>query len=253
MSFETPQKHDETRGSIVLVSTAAAQIGFANHEAIAAAKLGLEGLARASAASYANRNIRVNVVAPGLVNTPLAAPIVNHAPTVEASTRMHSLGQVVPQKTSHMPFSSSSKALGQRDKPWLLMGSLRHKTAEVTYEPLRQHCDWCWLWRARSSYPVGGRRAKGAFTEALKYAGGCAATFKKGDYQFEAGATLFSGFQKVNSFRSGNNAINGQYNFRNLTSTICFRSEQLGELNIPPNRGPLRRMGTTVPKVSTSA
>ena len=89
-------------GSIVLVSTAAAQIGFANHEAIAAAKLVLEGLARASAASYANRNIRVNVVAPGLVNTPLAAPIVNHAPTVEASTRMHSLGRIgTPEDIAH--------------------------------------------------------------------------------------------------------------------------------------------------------
>ena len=81
-------------GNIVLMSTAAAQIGFANHEAIAAAKLGLEGLARSAAASYAARNIRINVVAPGLVNTPLAAPIVNHAPTLEASTKMHSLGRI---------------------------------------------------------------------------------------------------------------------------------------------------------------
>ena len=52
-------------GSILLFSTAAAQIGFANHEAIAAAKAGVEGLARATAASYAPRNIRVNVIAPG--------------------------------------------------------------------------------------------------------------------------------------------------------------------------------------------
>ena len=36
-----------------------------NHEAIAAAKAGVEGLARSAAATYAARRIRVNVVAPG--------------------------------------------------------------------------------------------------------------------------------------------------------------------------------------------
>jgi NAD(P)-dependent dehydrogenase (short-subunit alcohol dehydrogenase family) len=81
-------------GSIVLISTSAAQIGFANHEAIAAAKLGVEGLARSTAASYSNRNIRVNVVAPGLVDTPLTKTIINHAPTLEASRKMHSLGRI---------------------------------------------------------------------------------------------------------------------------------------------------------------
>ena len=53
-------------GSIVLVSSAAARIGLANHEAIAAAKAGVEGLARAAAATYAPKGIRVNCVAPGL-------------------------------------------------------------------------------------------------------------------------------------------------------------------------------------------
>lgn len=89
-------------GSIVLISTSAAQIGFANHEAIAAAKLGVEGLARSTAASYSNRNIRVNVVAPGLVDTPLTKMIMNHAPTLEASRKMHSLGRIgTPEDIAH--------------------------------------------------------------------------------------------------------------------------------------------------------
>ncbi|MFM8558613.1 MAG: SDR family NAD(P)-dependent oxidoreductase, partial [bacterium] len=58
-------------GSIVLRSSAAARIGLANHEAIAAAKGGVQALALSAAASYAHRRIRVNAVAPGLVRTRL--------------------------------------------------------------------------------------------------------------------------------------------------------------------------------------
>ena len=60
----------KTGGSVVLVSTVAARLGLPNHEAIAAAKGGVEGLTRAAAATYASKRIRVNAVAPGLVETP---------------------------------------------------------------------------------------------------------------------------------------------------------------------------------------
>ncbi len=59
-----------TGGSIVLISSAAATIGLPNHEAIAAAKAGVAGLVRAAAATYASQGIRVNGVAPGLVDRP---------------------------------------------------------------------------------------------------------------------------------------------------------------------------------------
>lgn len=57
-------------GSAVLVSSVAAQIGTQNHEAVAAAKAGVEGLARGTAATYASYGIRVNVVAPGIMESP---------------------------------------------------------------------------------------------------------------------------------------------------------------------------------------
>lgn len=57
------------KGSAVLVSSVAAQIGLANHEAIAAVKAAIEGLTRSAAATYAHYGIRINAVAPGLMRT----------------------------------------------------------------------------------------------------------------------------------------------------------------------------------------
>ena len=84
----------ECGGSIVMFSTAAAQIGIPNHEAIAAAKLGVEGLVRAASASYASNGIRLNTISPGLVNTPLARRITSNQKSLESSLAMHPLGRI---------------------------------------------------------------------------------------------------------------------------------------------------------------
>ena len=81
-------------GSLVFVSSAAARIGLVNHEAIAAAKGGVEALVRSAAATYAARSIRVNAVAPGLVDTPLASRIVQNEAAFKASRAMHPLGRI---------------------------------------------------------------------------------------------------------------------------------------------------------------
>lgn len=81
-------------GSVVLMSSCAAQIGLSNHEAISAAKAGVEGLVRSAAASYANNNIRFNAVAPGLVETPLASAIISSEPARKASEAMHPLKRI---------------------------------------------------------------------------------------------------------------------------------------------------------------
>jgi len=81
-------------GSIVLMSSAAAQVGLKNHEAIAAAKAGIEGLARSAAASHSRYGIRVNCVAPGLVETPLTARLTANEASLRAATSMHALGRI---------------------------------------------------------------------------------------------------------------------------------------------------------------
>lgn len=81
-------------GSVVLMSSCAAQIGLSNHEAISAAKAGVEGLVRSAAASYAGNNLRFNAVAPGLVDTPMASGILGSEPARKASESMHPLKRI---------------------------------------------------------------------------------------------------------------------------------------------------------------
>lgn len=81
-------------GSVVLLSSAAARVGLANHEAIAAAKAGIIGLAQSAAATYAPRGIRVNVVAPGLVRTPLTGFLTSAEAVLKSSAAMHPLGRI---------------------------------------------------------------------------------------------------------------------------------------------------------------
>ena len=87
-------KNMKNGGSIVLISSSVANIGLPNHEAIAAAKAGVIGLAKSTAATYANKNIRCNVVCPGLVETQLTKAIVENKNSLEFSLKMHGLSRV---------------------------------------------------------------------------------------------------------------------------------------------------------------
>jgi 3-oxoacyl-[acyl-carrier protein] reductase len=84
----------EHGGSIVLASSAAAQTGIANHEAIAAAKGGIISLVRSAAATYGPNGVRVNAVAPGLTRAQMTARLVENEAQAEASRRMHVLGRL---------------------------------------------------------------------------------------------------------------------------------------------------------------
>lgn len=90
-------------GSVVLISSAAAQFGLPNHEAIAAAKAGVEGLVRSAAATYASRNLRFNALAPGLLATPMTDRITSNERALETSRAMHALGRIgLPEEVSSL-------------------------------------------------------------------------------------------------------------------------------------------------------
>jgi NAD(P)-dependent dehydrogenase (short-subunit alcohol dehydrogenase family) len=75
--------------SLLFFSSAAASIGLANHEAIAAAKGGIEAMVRSAAASYAGKGIRVNAIAPGLVETKMTERITQNSASRSYSEKLH--------------------------------------------------------------------------------------------------------------------------------------------------------------------
>ncbi len=81
-------------GAAVFVSSVVARTGVASHEAIAAAKGGVEALVRSAAATYAPQGVRVNAVAPGLTDTPMTAKMLSVPAQREAAAKQYPLGGV---------------------------------------------------------------------------------------------------------------------------------------------------------------
>ena len=81
-------------GSLLLFSSAAARVGLANHEAIAAAKAAIIGLTLSASASYAKQGIRINCIAPGLVRTALSEKITSNPSAESFSRALHPIGRL---------------------------------------------------------------------------------------------------------------------------------------------------------------
>ena len=81
-------------GSIVLSASAVARTGLTNHEAISSAKAGVIGLTQSAAATYAKRDVHVNCVAPGLVDSRMSSRILSTEQGRKQSEAMHALGRV---------------------------------------------------------------------------------------------------------------------------------------------------------------
>jgi NAD(P)-dependent dehydrogenase (short-subunit alcohol dehydrogenase family) len=87
-------RHMPEGGSVVLMSSVAARVGLANHEAVAAAKAAVIGLSQSAAASYVSRGLRFNAVAPGLVRTPLTENVTRSETARNASIALHPMGRL---------------------------------------------------------------------------------------------------------------------------------------------------------------
>ena len=118
-AFVGALREARSQGAAVLVSSAAARIGTANHEAVAAAKAGVEGLVRGAAASYAAHGIRINAVAPGIIETPASAGLIASTAGREAAVRQYPL-----------PGIGSPEELAEL-MCWLLSASAARVTGQV--------------------------------------------------------------------------------------------------------------------------
>lgn len=78
----------------VFATSVAADLGLANHEAIAAAKAGIGGLMRAAATTYADKGLRLNAIAPALTATPMTAGFLVSPAAREQLAARHPLGRI---------------------------------------------------------------------------------------------------------------------------------------------------------------
>tara|TARA_Y100000996_G_scaffold170160_2_gene132250 strand:+ start:363 stop:1112 length:750 start_codon:yes stop_codon:yes gene_type:complete len=81
-------------GKIIFFSSSASKVGLKNHEAISSAKAAVSSLALSSASTYSRYGIRVNAVAPGLVDTGLTKNIINNKMSLEYSKKLHGLNKI---------------------------------------------------------------------------------------------------------------------------------------------------------------
>lgn len=89
--------------SIVLFSTVAVKVGMPFHTSIAASKGAIEGFAKSLAAELAIANIRVNVIAPSLSDTSLAAQLLSTEEKRMASAKRHPLQRIgLPEDSANM-------------------------------------------------------------------------------------------------------------------------------------------------------
>lgn len=84
-------------GSIIAISSVFGLVGTVERVAYCASKHGVVGLVRAAALDLATKNVRVNALCPGFVETELALEIASRAPDPQAALRQRRTMHPIPR------------------------------------------------------------------------------------------------------------------------------------------------------------
>jgi NAD(P)-dependent dehydrogenase (short-subunit alcohol dehydrogenase family) len=112
MRYEIPAMLITGGGSIVNMSSILGQVAFSGAPAYVAAKHGVVGLSRSAAVEYAKQGIRVNVVGPGFIQTPMISAVDSDPAMHSALVAMHPIGRLgQPEEVAELVmWLSSNKA-----------------------------------------------------------------------------------------------------------------------------------------------
>ena len=96
MKHQIPAMLANGGGSIINISSILGVVGFANAPAYVAAKHGLIGLSKAAALEYSARGLRVNVIAPAFIETPMLekAGITTDEQLKQSIVDLHPIGRL---------------------------------------------------------------------------------------------------------------------------------------------------------------
>ncbi len=112
MKAEIPAMLQSGGGAIVNMASILGQVGFAGAPAYVAAKHGVVGLTQNAALEYSARGIRVNVIGPGFIRTPMIASLEDDPATLKTLVGLHPIGRLgTPEEVAELvTFLSSPKA-----------------------------------------------------------------------------------------------------------------------------------------------
>lgn len=98
-----PQMLKQGTGAIVNISSIASLVGLPTLSAYAASKGALDAMTRALAVDYAKDGIRCNVVNPGLIDTPMAAPLMSNSEQLDLILSRYPIRRVgKPEEVANM-------------------------------------------------------------------------------------------------------------------------------------------------------